>query len=299
MDTLAERTTYRTGEVENISSGVSWAAIIAGGLASASLSLVLLTLGVGLGLSSLSPWSNAGISATTIGMVAIIWLILTHIAASGLGGYLAGRLRIKWAGIHTDEVYFRDTAHGFLAWAVASVVAAALLGSAMTSIIAGGAKAAGATAATIASTTASGLAQAQSQAGNPLAYFADSLLRSDHPATDGDDGSGRAETGRILTTSLQHGTLEPADKAYLAKLISARTGLGQSEAEKRVDDTFGRAKAEAAKLEAAAKEAADAARKAAARSALWMFVALLCGAFAASLAATWGGKRRDHVNVTI
>ena len=101
MNPLAERTTYRTGEVENLSSGVSWAAIIAGGFASASLSLILLTLGVGLGLSSLSPWSNAGISLTTVGMVAIIWLILTHIAASGLGGYLAGRLRIKWAGIHT------------------------------------------------------------------------------------------------------------------------------------------------------------------------------------------------------
>jgi hypothetical protein len=304
METLAERTTrppgtaFNAGEIENSSSGVSWAAIIAGGVASTSLALILLTLGVGLGLSSLSPWSNTGASAATIGVVAIIWLIFTHIAASGMGGYLAGRLRTKWAGIHTDEVYFRDTAHGFLAWAVASVVAAALLGSVMTSIVGGSVKAAGAAASTVASTAASGLAQAQGQSSNVMDYFADSLFRSDHPARDSNDGSGRIEAGRILSTALTHGALDPADKAYLAQVISARTGLPELDAAKRVDDTFARARAEAAKAEAAAKQAADAARKAAAHSALWMFVALLSGAFAASYAATWGGRRRDHVNVT-
>ena len=286
------------GAIENCSSGISWAAIIAGGVASAALALILLTLGVGLGLSSLSPWSNAGASAATIGLVAIIWLIFTHVAASGMGGYLAGRLRTKWAGIHTDEVYFRDTAHGFLAWAVASVVGAALLGSVMTSIVAGGVKAAGAAASTIASATASGLGQAQGQGSGLMDYFSDALLRSDHPATDSNDASGRTEVTRIFSTGLEHGALDPADKAYLAKVISARTGLAELDAAKRVDDTFARARTEAAKAEAAAKQAADTARKAAAHSALWTFVALLCGAFAASYAATWGGRRREHVNIT-
>lgn len=299
MDTVAERSTYGTVVAETAVSGVSWAAILSGAVAAASLSLILLTLGVGLGLSSLSPWSNTGTSATTVGVVAIIWLIFTHTAASGLGGYLAGRLRVKWAGVHTDEVYFRDTAHGFLTWAVASVVTAAVLGSAITSITAAGAKAIGATATTIAGSAASGLAQAQGQGANPLAYFADSLFRTDRPKTGGnDDSSTRVESVRILTTSLQHGTLDANDKAYLAKVISTSTGLTQAEAEKRVDDTFTRAKAEVARLEDTAKQAADSARKAAAHSALWMFVALLCGAFAASLAATWGGKRRDDVKVT-
>ena len=92
MDTLADRTTrspgdiLRASEVENCASGVSWAAITAGGLASAALALILLTLGVGLGLSSLSPWSSAGVSAATVGVVAIGWLIFTHVVASGMGG---------------------------------------------------------------------------------------------------------------------------------------------------------------------------------------------------------------------
>jgi hypothetical protein len=259
--------------------------------------LILLSLGVGLGLSSVSPWSNTSVSATTLGLGVIVWLIFTHVVASGMGGYLAGRLRTKWVGVHTDEVYFRDTAHGFLAWALAAVIAAALLGSVASSILGAGVNAAGKAASTIATTAASGLAQTLGDGGDPMGYFTDSLLRPEHPATEGSDASGRTEVGRILSTSLQRGTLDPADKTYLAKLISARTGIAELDAEKRIDATIARAKAEAAKAEATAKQAADAARRAAAHSALWMFVALLCGAFAASYAATWGGRRRDHFHV--
>jgi hypothetical protein len=47
-------------------------------------------------------------------------------ATSAFGGYLAGRLRAKWIGPRTDEVLFRDTAHGLLAWALATLLVAAL-----------------------------------------------------------------------------------------------------------------------------------------------------------------------------
>lgn len=302
MQTSTARTTrspdlIKPGEVENTSSGVSWAAITAGGMASASLALILLSLGVGLGLSSVSPWSNTSVSATTVGLGVIVWLIFTHVIASGMGGYLAGRLRTKWVGVHTDEVYFRDTAHGLLAWALATVIAAALLGSIASSIVGAGVNTAGKAASALTNTAASGLAQSLDDSGDPMGYFTDSLLRSEHPGTEGTEASRRTEVGRILTTSLQRGTLDPADKTYLAKLISARTGIAELDAEKRIDATIARAKAEAAKAEATAKQAADAARRAAAHSALWMFVALLCGAFAASYAATWGGRRRDHFRV--
>jgi hypothetical protein len=112
-------------------SGVSWPAVIAGAFVAAALSLILLALGAGLGLSSVSPWSHSGASAPEVGAGAIIWLIVMEIIASAMAGYLAGRLRTKWASIHTDEVYFRDTAHGFLAWAVALVLTAAFLASSL------------------------------------------------------------------------------------------------------------------------------------------------------------------------
>ncbi len=122
-------------------SAVSWGAILAGAAAAAALSMILLILGTGLGLSSVSPWALDGVSATTFGVSTIIWLTLTQLIASGMGGYLAGRLRTKWVEVHADEAYFRDTAHGFLTWAVASLATAALLTTVIGSIIGGGVKA--------------------------------------------------------------------------------------------------------------------------------------------------------------
>src|ERR1700748_2341930 len=107
-------------------SAVSWAAIIGGALAAVAITLLLVALGSGIGLSSVSPWSSSNPSATTLTLLAAVWLIIVQWLSSGLGGYLAGRLRTKWAGINRDEVFFRDTAHGFLAWALASVLVVVL-----------------------------------------------------------------------------------------------------------------------------------------------------------------------------
>jgi hypothetical protein len=125
------------------SSAVSWGAIFAGAAAAASLSLILLMLGAGLGLTSVSPWESRGLDAGTVGIAAIAWLTFTQIVASGMGGYLSGRLRTKWVDTQRDEVYFRDTAHGFLTWAVAALISAALLTSTVGSIVGGSAKIAG------------------------------------------------------------------------------------------------------------------------------------------------------------
>ena len=119
-------------------SAVSWGAIVAGAAAAAALSLIMLMLGIGLGLSSVSPWAHHGVSAATFGVSAILWITFSQIVASGMGGYLAGRLRTRWLAVHTDEVYFRDTAHGFLAWAFASLATAALLTSEIGAIVSGG-----------------------------------------------------------------------------------------------------------------------------------------------------------------
>ncbi len=119
------------------SSGVSWGAVIGGAFVAAAVYLILLALGAGLGLSAISPWSNAGISASAAGIAAVVWLIFVEIIASALGGYLTGRLRTRWVQVHTDEVYFRDTANGFLAWAFALVITVTFLATAATSMVGG------------------------------------------------------------------------------------------------------------------------------------------------------------------
>jgi hypothetical protein len=256
---------------EAYASGVSWAAVVGGAFVAAALSLILLSLGTGLGFSAVSPWSNNGASAAAIGIGAIVWLILTQVLASALGGYLGGRLRTKWTGVHTDEVYFRDTAHGLLVWAVGMVITAGFLASSAASL-AGNQKSVG----TISSTQESSI--------DPTAYFVDTLLRGNGSAIAKPDGSERAEVSRIFTHDLHQGVLPSGDQSYLAQLVSARTGLNASDAEKRVTEVFGQA-----------QESSDHARKAIAHLSLWLFVALLSGAFCASYAGTIGGKQRDHV----
>jgi hypothetical protein len=258
---------------EAYSSGVSWAAVAAGAFATAALSLILVALGTGMGLSSVSPWSSEGLSASRVGTMAVVWLIVVQITASAIGGYLAGRLRTKWVALHTHEVYVRDTAHGFLVWSVGLVITAVLFASAAASM-------SGRTAVN----GSSGPGEARTLSGNQ--YFVDALFRTDHPTTQQDDSLVRSEAGLILANGIRQPDMPVQDQTYLAQLIASRTGLSQAEAERRVSDTV-----------TAARQAADLARKAVAHSLYWLFVALLIGAFCATFAATIGGRQRDHVPV--
>jgi hypothetical protein len=275
-----------------LGSAVSWGAVAAGAASAAALSLILLILGVGLGLSSVSPWASEGINASSFGMSTILWLTLTQVLASAMGGYLAGRLRTKWADLHTDEVYFRDTAHGFLAWAVASLATAALLSSVIASILGGGVQAGAAL-----TGAAAGVARsAPDNNDGPMGYFIDSLFRHDAVTPENTDrfsSKDTAEVGRIFMNVSRAEPLPAEDIRYVGQIVAQRTGLSQQSAEKRVADIYAQAQAKARDVEMAARAAADKARKASAYSALWLFISLLVGAFVASLAATFGGRRRD------
>jgi len=223
-------------------------------------------------------------------------LAVTQIVASGLGGYIAGRLRVKWANMHGDEVYFRDTAHGFLAWCVATLVTATLVVGSVSSIVSGGVQAGASVVggAASAATQAAGTAVGNTDSGQ-YGYFVDSLFRDDRPAAISDDAVHGTVT-RIFVRSLSNdGQLAAEDRTYLAQLVAQRTNLTQADAERRVDEVYARTQKAVADAKLAAQQAADTAAKVAAWTSLWMFIALLIGAFFASLAATFGGRRRDAV----
>jgi hypothetical protein len=266
------------------SSGVSWGAVIGGAFVAAALYLILLALGAGFGLSAVSPWSNVGLTAPAAGAIAIAWLVIIEIIASAFGGYLTGRLRTKWTLIHSDEVFFRDTANGFLAWAVALVVSVAFLASAATSMAGGSAARAG-NAAQLRAPSANVIEDALA---DPNMYFVDALFRSGRVGTGTDTGdtAAKAEAERILVKGLNEKQMPSGDQNYLVTLVAGRTGISQPEAERRVSDVI-----------TEARRAEDAARKATAHLLLWLFLSLLVGAFSASFAATIGGRQRDHVKV--
>jgi hypothetical protein len=273
---------------ESSAPAVSWAAVIGGALAATGVTLILLALGAGLGFASLSPWSPP--AGTTFGVMAIVWLVVVQWLSSALGGYLAGRLRAKWVGIHTDESTFRDTAHGVLAWALATVLVVFVTSSAASSLAGGAARTA-----TMAAGAAAG--SATNQAGplsGTMGYLTDTVFRSDHLATPTPPEL-RAEAGRILLTATTDKGVSDADKAYLSKLIAATTGVDQAAATKRVDDAI----AGVQKAEADLREAADKARKAAAAFALAMAFSLLIGAFIGGAAGALGGHQREQYGLLV
>ncbi|TIT47076.1 MAG: hypothetical protein E5W75_19585, partial [Mesorhizobium sp.] len=194
-----------SASTESSSTAVSWGPIIAGAFAASTLTFILMLLGSGLGLTMVSPWSGSSASITTFAVSTAVWLVIVQWLSSAVGGYLAGRLRTKWVGIHTDEVYFRDTAHGFLAWALATLLVVGVLGSALSAAIGSGVQAAS----TVASGAAMGASAGASanasgaSADNATSYLVDSLFRPADPAklaaaNPGDEAAAAGQASRIL-----------------------------------------------------------------------------------------------------
>lgn len=275
--------------IESSKPAIVWGPIIGGALAATGTALILLLLGSGVGLTMVSPWSGQSSSAATIGITAAIWLVVVQWLSSAIGGYLTGRLRTKWVEVHSDEVFFRDTTHGFLSWALATVFVAGFLASSLTALTGTTINATAQVAQGATSTAASsGLAGNQ----DSTAYFTDALLRPARTAdrVQSDDRAAAArEITAILLQGAATGQISDADKSYVATVVSARTGLSEPDARNRVDLVL----KQIDDAKTAAKEAADKARKTAATTALIGSLSLLVGAFIASAAAALGGRQRD------
>ncbi len=280
-----------TPSTESHHSAVSWSAVFAGAVAATASVLVMLSIGAGLGLSAVSPWKNDGASAGALGLSVVIGLIVVQWISAGFGGYVAGRLRTRWAHLHADETYFRDTAHGFLSWALGAVLGVVLLASATGSVVGAAGEAVGG-AASVAGQSASMASQhgdAVSHWMDANGYSIDGLLRSGKEGVPPATREERQETARIVLSGLKDQGITPDDRAYLANQIAKRSDLTQAEAEARIDDTIAKLK----EAEAKARQAADTARKQAAKLAMYNALAMLIGAFVASAAAVLGGRHRD------
>lgn len=282
---------------------ISWAAVFAGTVIAAALSITLLTGGVGLGFIAMSPNEGEGASAMQLGIGAIVWMFVVQVVAYGVAGYVTGRLRPVWAPVYSDEVYFRDTAHGLAVWALSALVSLAVFGSVASAVVGtvarGGAMLAqGAVTATAAAGTSAAAGAAAGNTGGagnipgvPSAdYFVDQMFRGQQPSPSGDPQATRAEIARMLAVSAARGDMPPEDREYVARVVAAQSGVPEPQARQRVDEVLNRAEQMRQEAIDTAREAADAARKAAAALALWAFAALLAGAFAASLMAMVGGR---------
>jgi hypothetical protein len=273
--------------------GVSWRAIAAGAVVMAALAFILTVLGAGLGLASISPWPGGGASATQFAIMGGIWLIVVQWLSAGFGGYLAGRLGSASAALHVDEVYFRDTARGIIAWALAIVITAILLASATNSLVGSTVRGAADVVGSVGQGAAQGAAQGTGQNSTqmPSNYLVDTLFRKSTPDANESPQEAHGEATRIIASGLRNGDISAADRTYLAQVVAARTGLSQDDAQKRVDTVIAQAK----QAEVKVKQDADAARKAARDIAFFIAFSSLIGAFIAGVAAKIGGHHRDRL----
>lgn len=270
---------------------VSWGAIFAGASVAIAATIMLLALGAGIGLTSISPWRGSGASATGFAVGGAIWLIVMQWISAALGGYLTGRMRTRWTLIGSDEVFFRDTAHGLTSWAIATIVTVCIVATAGSSIVSGTAHVVGAAVSpTVQGAAQGGTQQAGASSANPVQLMVDTLFRPNQPSTSGSPADAKAEVTQILLSGVQSGDISQPDRAYIAQLAASRSGITQEEAEKRVNTLIEQAKATADK----AKAAADTARKSAASLSFFTFVSMLIGAFIACAAAALGGHLRDE-----
>jgi hypothetical protein len=267
-------------------SAASWPSIIAGAFVAAAATVILVALGSGIGFASISPWPDRGASITTFAVTTAIWLIVTQWVSAALGGYIAGRLRTRWIGTHPHEVFFRDTAHGLITWAVATILVVAVGASSLRMAAGTAVHAAGAGA-----TAAMAANAGPSNANGPISpYEIDRLFRTSNYGGAALLADARTETAHIAANAFANGSISAADRAYLIEQVSARTGASQAEAQSRVDSFVAAVTEAQAKL----KTEADAARKAAAEASIYLALSLLIGAFIASVAAAVGGRIRDE-----
>ncbi len=301
IDSVASATPFDEGSRLRAGPAASWSAIFCGAAVAISTSLLLLALGAGLGFASISPWSDKGVSASTFTIAGVIWVIVTQWISALLGGYITGRLRHRWLATHTHEVFFRDTAHGLVTWAVAALAVAAVATGALTSV--GGAGMHAMHAATDGAAGPGSMMPPKMMHPRPdemtgAPYELDRLFRAPAGATSPTHvdarvdarEEGRSEASHIALHAVATGNMPDEDRNYLATLVAGSTGITVQEARARVDAFV----AEGTSARDRAKATADAARKAAAQTAIYTALAMLIGAFIASVSAAIGGRLRDE-----
>jgi len=247
---------------------LQWGPVFAGALAAAALAFVLHSFALGLGLSLSSSAATWRDTSFALVLLSGLYLLLVALASYSLGGYVAGRLRLSYSAGSGDEGEFRDGAHGLVTWAMATILAGLLL---------------------LATAQAASRLSAPSGSSGPassvgaesvIAYDLDRLFRGDRGQ--GDITYHRSEAGRILLAASSHRGVEAEDRSYLIRLVSARTGVAEPEATRRVDDAIARS-----------REDLSRARRAALTIGFMIGAAALVGAAAAWFAALAGGRQRD------
>lgn len=237
---------------------VDWASIVGGAFVATAVFTTLTIFGSAIGLSLTSAEPGSGISAKATAIAIGLWSAWVAVSAFAAGGYIAGRLRHRIADAVPHEVEMRDGLHGLISWALAGLLSAMILASAVGGLT---------------------MHRGDSAATTMQNYELSKLFRGEKTP----DATAHADAKAVLAEAVAAKTTSPDDRAYLAELVTARTGAPAATADQRVDAAVTNV-----------RNAVDQARRVGVIAAFLAAVSLALGAGAAWWAANQGGKHRDE-----
>jgi hypothetical protein len=280
----------------SLSSRVSWGAVIAGAVVALTVGLMLNALGAGVGATTVDAAARDTPSASSFGIGAAIWVLVSNLIGLAIGGYTAARL--SGTSDNTD-----GTLHGLAVWGTTFLISAVLLGNLVSGIastatagasnlLGGVARGAGSLASTageqVANRTSTGTLQSATQGlvdrvqgalggsgGNPAAMTSDQR---------------KAEMGTLATRRVTDGQLSQQDRERLNQLVAAEYGISPQDAQQRVQQAEQQAAQATQRAEETARRAADAAASGASVAGFSIFGIMLLGAIASVIGARRGTR---------
>ncbi len=286
---VLETTTTMLGGGAHTHRRISWAAIFGGVVLVVTIQLLLSMLGAGIGLGNVNVNAGSTPSASTFGIGAGVWWVVSSVIALGFGGYVAAWL----AGI---ELRWDGLLHGLVTWGIATLLTIYLLSSAVGGIIGGGFSALG----SVTSAAGSGIKDAAQAAGaspDMVQQEAQSYLKpaNPDPATMTPQDA-QKEVAANLATYARGGQDAPAAKQRVIAIMAAQQHISQDDAARQFDTNEAKLKQARDQAVQTAKNAADESAAAASKTAFAGFGDLLLGAIAAAIGGSLAVQRRLQVS---
>src|SRR4029077_3819818 len=272
---------------------ISWAAIFGGVVLVVAVQLLLSLLGAGIGLGTVNTNLGSTPTASSLGIGAGVWWVVSSCVALGLGGYVAAWL----AGI---EIRFDGVLHGLITWGIATLLTFYLLTSTIGGIIGGGFSALGG----IVSAAGSGVKEAAKPIAEPAGVSPEMLQQqaqaylqptNPDPATMSPQDA-QKDIASNLATYVKGGAEAPAARERIISIMATQMQISHDEAAKRFDDAEAKLKQTRDQAVQTAKDAADASAAAASKTSFAAFGNLLLGALFAAIGGSLAVQRRLQVS---
>ena len=274
---------------EHVHKRVSWSAIFGGVVLALSLQILLSLLGAGVGLGTVNVAAGSTPDASSFGIGAGIWWVVSTILALFAGGYAAAWL----AG---NEIKFDGMLHGLVAWGISTILTLYLLSSAIGGLIGGGFSAIG----SVASSAGGAVKDAAAPVAKTFGVSPDMVQQqaqaylqptNPNPATMSPQDAQKA-IAQDLVTYERGGADAPAARADIIAITAAQMKISQADATRKFDDAQAKIQQTEADAKQKAVTAADATASGASKTSFALFFDLFLGAIAAAVGGMVAIQRR-------